>query len=113
VFDGQPNRLPGCECLDRLSNRFTKIVGEALKPNGSESWRDWPVARHPSDTIVWGSLLPQPIRRTTGMKKLLEAGSSIKLQYRFGSSRRKQQSTRDECGEALLDIERGEMVRSQ
>jgi hypothetical protein len=44
---------------------------------------------------------------------LPEAESSIKLQYRFGSCRRKQQSTRDECGEALLDIERGEMVRSQ
>jgi hypothetical protein len=34
-------------------------------------------------------------------------------QHRFGSCQRKQQSTRDECGEALLDTKRGEMVRSQ
>src|SRR5262249_48723224 len=32
---------------------------------------------------------------------------SIRRQYRFGSCRRKQQPTRDECGEALLDTERG------
>jgi hypothetical protein len=42
-----------------------------------------------------------------------QAKSSIRRQYRFGSCRRKQQSTRDECGEALLDTELGEMVRSQ
>jgi len=44
---------------------------------------------------------------------LPEAESSIRQQYGFGSCRRKQQSTRDECGEALLDTERGEMVRLQ
>jgi hypothetical protein len=37
--------------------------------------------------------------------------SSIRW-YRFGSCRCKQQATRDECGEAWLDTERDEMVRS-
>jgi hypothetical protein len=103
-----------CECLDRLSSRFTKIVGEALKPSGTESWRDWPVSPSSGVTaIVQGSLLPPTHPAHNWHEKLLEAGSSIRRQYRFGSCRRKQQSTRDECGEALLDIERGEMVRSQ
>jgi len=41
------------------------------------------------------------------------AKSSIRRQYRFASCQGKQQSTRDECGEALLDTGCGEMVRSQ
>ena len=44
---------------------------------------------------------------------LPEAESSIRRSYRFGSFRPKLQSTRYECGETLLDTERGEMVRSQ
>lgn len=53
---------------------------------------------HPAH--IWHEILPV-------------AKSAISRQYRFGLCRRKQQSTRDECGEALLDTERGEMVRSQ
>jgi len=50
-----------CECIDRVPNRFTKIVGEALKPSGTETWKDRPVSRSSGVTaIVQGSLLPQP-----------------------------------------------------
>jgi hypothetical protein len=47
------------------------------------------------------------------MKYCLQRESSIRRQYRFAPCRRKQQSMRDEFGEALLDTEGGEMVRSQ
>src|ERR1700730_18209906 len=42
----------------------------------------------------------------------LAAESSIR-RYRFGSCQGKQQTTRDECGEAWLDTEPSEMVRSR
>jgi len=42
----------------------------------------------------------------------LAAESSIR-RYRFGSCQCKQQTTRDECGEAWLDTEPSEMVRSR
>src|ERR1700722_13456801 len=43
----------------------------------------------------------------------LEFDQSSIRRYRFGSYRCKQQATRDECGEAWLDTERDEIVRSR
>ena len=74
------------------------------------NWPGKPVVR--SDCNSSDLLLPptHPAHNPYGM---LAAESSIRQQYGFGSCRRKQQSTRDESGEALLDTERGEMARSQ
>jgi hypothetical protein len=102
-----------CECLDRLPTGLRRVSRSTQIP-GTESWRDSPVEpviRSDSDSS--GSLLPQPHPAHNCHEILPEAESSIRRQYRFGSCRRKQQSTRDGCGEALLDTERGEMVRSQ
>lgn len=101
-----------CECLDRLSNRFTKIVGEALNPEALRVGEIGRLAiRSDNNSSGFTAALTHPAHNWH--EKLLEAGSSIRWQYRFGSCLGKQQSTRAECGAALLDIERGEMVRSQ
>jgi hypothetical protein len=103
-----------CECLDRLSNWLTKIVGEALKlPMALRAGEIGRLSLIPSDSNSSGSLLPPTHPPHNWHEILPEVESSIRRHYRFGSCRRKQQSTRDECGEALLDTERGEMVRSQ
>ncbi len=95
-------------------HRITKIRGEALK---FQALRAGEILRlSPSSgviAIVQVHCCPQPHPAHNCHEILPEAESSIRRQYRFGSCRRKQQSTRDGCGEALLDTERGEMVRSQ
>jgi hypothetical protein len=107
-------KIPPCECLDRLPNWLTKIVGQALKLPRAGSWRGWPVKRViPSDGNSSGSLLPVTHAAHSSHEILPEAESFIRRRYRVGSCRRKQQSTRDEYGEALLDTERGEMLRWQ
>ena len=109
VFSTRQKILP-CECLDRLANRLRSSLW--LSKNAAESSR-CRLTQKPSqeDHMTAIDFIGFDIHKKT--ISLPEAESSIRRQYRFGSCRRKQQSRRGECGEALLDTERGETVRSR
>jgi len=96
-----PTRSERCDCQ----------FGRQVPPR-------WIDARHP-DSDTSGALQIETadsydcLRITSPpevnfQNSLFTADSSIS-RYRFGSCRRKQQATRDECGEAWLDTERDEI----
>jgi hypothetical protein len=90
---------------DTAFKRSLKTVRLYLSEDGAGDWGSFRLHKNSAKPAVPAHKLARNIA--------CEAESSIRRHYRFGPCRRKQQSTRDECGEALLDTEGDEMVRSQ